>query len=156
MDIIRFFDKHPNLLPDSARVSLVKNFMTTSPLTVCADDKVSDALKKIIGDSCTGAAVVDENGKVHANFSISDLRGIATSRHYIGTLMDLSVENFLKETKRFAKLPVELSENNTLGDVIHEMTRHHIHRVHIVDPQERPIGVVTTSDILRCLSFIHG
>jgi len=156
MDIVRYVDKHSNVLPENARSSAVKSFMTTSPITVNMDDKVSDAIKKIVSDSFTGAAVVDNEGRVQANFSVSDLRGIATSRHYIGTLMDYSVENFLKETKRFAKLPVELSENHSLQQAIHELSRHHIHRVHIVDSEERPVGVVTTSDILRCLAFVHG
>lgn len=156
MDVVRYVDKHPNLIPEVTRHSQVKDFMTKPALTVSVDDKVSDAIKKIVGDSFTGAAVVDGDGRVQANFSVSDLRGIATSRHYIGTLMDYSVENFLKETKRFAKLPVELSETNNLPLAMHELSRHHIHRVHIVDTEERPVGVVTASDIIRCLSYIHG
>jgi len=153
MDVVRFLDKHPVLLPETARNSLVFNFMTTPPLTVRVDEKVSDALKRIIQDSFTGAAVVDSDGRVQANFSVSDLRGIPTSHHYLGTLMDYSVETYLKETKRFAKLPVELYETHTLGHAVHELTRHHIHRVHIIDKEERPIGVVTTSDVIRCLAY---
>ena len=37
-------------------------------------ERVADVLKRIISDSFTGAAVVNDEGKIQANFSISDLR----------------------------------------------------------------------------------
>jgi len=152
MDVIRFVNKHRDLIPENTRKSLVKSFMSTPPLTVNADDRVSDALKKIINDAYSGAAVVDEEGRVQANFSVSDLRGIPTSRHYLGTLMDFSVKQFLVETKMFAKLPVELSEDSTFEQAINEIARHNVHRLHVVDSEERPLGVVTSTDLILCLA----
>jgi CBS domain-containing protein len=100
MDVIRYLDKHWDLVPEASRNSAIKSFMTTHPITLHLDEKVSDAVKKIVGNSVTGAAVIGDDGKLQANFSISDLRGIAISTQDISTLLNMSVENFLKETKK--------------------------------------------------------
>lgn len=37
----------------------------------------------------------------------------------------------------------------TLGEVVDSIIAHHYHRVYVVDDADRPVGIVTLSDILE-------
>lgn len=41
--------------------------------------------------------------------------------------------------------------DSTLSDAIAALVRHRLHRVYVVDDEERPVGVVTATDALRKL-----
>jgi CBS domain-containing protein len=47
------------------------------------------------------------------------------------------------------RVPVTAGPSDTLSSVIELLCAAHIHRVHIVDNHRRPVGVVTTMDVLR-------
>jgi CBS domain-containing protein len=61
-----------------------------------------------------------------------------------------------------ARPPVTATPADTLSSVVELLCAAHVHRVHIVDAHRKPIGVVTSMDVLRVLlssevtAFGHG
>jgi len=146
-DIIWYYKKHFDKVPKR----YIKEIMNQNPLSLRGDMIMKDALKSIVGNSFSGVAVVDENGKIYANFSVSDLRGLDKER--LKKMLNLPLIQFLKETKgQLLKDPITLKENDTLLDTIKCMQQHHVHRIHIVDSSGKVIGIVSTTDVMKALS----
>ncbi|KAI9004696.1 hypothetical protein HDU85_000911 [Gaertneriomyces sp. JEL0708] len=111
----------------------------------------------------SAVAIIADSGSLCANLSASDLRGISQSN--IECLLD-NVYTFLEvDTRRRddqvkadqLKFVSEVRDSNadaqsipTVGEVVDLMLGSRIHRVWIVDGDDRPTGVVTLSDILGC------
>jgi len=147
MDIIWYYKKHF----DKVSKLHVKDLMIRNPLSLNGNVITKEGLKQIVGNCIAGVAVLNEHGKIYANFSVSDLRGLDKER--MKKLLNLPLNQFLKETKgALLKDPITLKENDTLSDVIKCMQQHHIHRVHIVDNTNQVIGIVTSTDVMKAIS----
>lgn len=46
--------------------------------------------------------------------------------------------------------------HTTLGEVVEYIVQQHLHRVYVVDGSDRPVGIVTLSDILELLTSGHA
>jgi len=67
-------------------------------------------------------------------------------------LMKLTVQQFLEETKQqLQKQVVTCLEETTFLEVMKLMHKNHIHRVYILDQLRKPIGVMTSLDIVTLL-----
>lgn len=51
--------------------------------------------------------------------------------------------------------PVVATPSTPLRTVITQMAMHRIHRVFIVDPKFKPVGVLSTTDIMRLIVSLH-
>jgi CBS domain-containing protein len=51
--------------------------------------------------------------------------------------------------------PVTVPPSTSIGHLAQKMVDAHIHRLVIVDPDERPIGIVSSTDILAALARAH-
>jgi CBS domain-containing protein len=122
-------------------------------------DKVFDALKGCITQGFMGCAVLDGEGRVVANLSVSDLRvcqfhllnSKGTSHLSFHQSMKETVEKFLSDMKKFAKVPICCKEKDSFESVVHSMFQNHIHRVYVVDSNNKPIGVISTTDVMKQL-----
>ncbi|KAJ3407452.1 hypothetical protein HDV05_005413 [Chytridiales sp. JEL 0842] len=97
--------------------------------------------------------IVDASGRVVANLSASDLRGITASSESLGALL-LPVFEFLEtKTRRTSEQlkPDQLRSvkgTDTLGSAARISLDSKIHRVWVEDDDEKPIGVLTLTDML--------
>jgi len=151
MDILRWITKHFDWVPFELRRSpSVSIASSTQVTTTNLKEPVIAALRKIVLNRYSGVAVIEEDGSVIANFSISDLRIL--SEHNI-KLLGHTVEKFLEEIKKFPmhKPPVTCTPDSPLEDVIKTLVNEHIHRVYVANEKGQPIGVVSTSDIVAKL-----
>ena len=98
-------------------------------------------------------AVVDKDGRLIANLSCSDLRGL--HRGNLDTLL-LPVYEFLEISSKDREgglLPDQLrnaTPDTPLDVVVNMMLESHIHRVWLTNDNDEPVGVVSITDIL-CL-----
>jgi CBS domain-containing protein len=126
---------------------------------------IADAAAFLLRHDISGAPVIDEHGKWIGVFTQNDL-----SRAVQGRLLPPEVRRTL-ETREpvvdvFAIPPEELRRTPvrafmTLGlytvfpdateeEVVHTMTKFHIHRVFVIDEEKgNLLGVITTMDVLR-------
>ncbi|ELR13996.1 CBS domain containing protein [Acanthamoeba castellanii str. Neff] len=103
------------------------------------------AFHQMLDHKVSGVAVVDDAGVLEGNISVSDLRGLAATD--LGSLL-LPVSRFLKERVK-QEVPVMCSAKTTFGTVLHRLVHHGLHRLWCTDVMQRPISVVSLTDVLR-------
>jgi len=122
------------------------------PITVQQDGSVLDALKLIAGQRILAVAVTDKDGKIVGNFSASDLKGL-----YLEKLPNFeeSVADFLKHFSPKSLTPFKLNiKGLTLSQLVHHLvsgTDHVMHRVWLVDDEDKVVGVVSLTDIMKLI-----
>jgi len=115
-------------------------------------DSVYDILKVLIKEGVHAVGLVDDTGKLQANFSASDL--IHLDKVLISDIR-LSGKEYLKKYSVSSLTPLSLlhDQSTTLADALLIFTAMGLHRVWLVDsPMDSrfsPVGVVTISDVLQ-------
>lgn len=68
----------------------------------------------------------------------------------MGNFLEAAREHLLEQgsDSPFAKAPVTCSRTDTLTDVINRLSESSIHRIYVVDEEEKLQGVVTLRDII--------
>jgi len=155
-DIVRFAAENIMWLNrPSYNMSIRELGLISSPVvSVSTSLPVREAFTFINQKYIHGVAVVDQNGKLVGNLSASNIKGI-TNRSF--PVLRLSVAEFLKRDSRrkWWRRPVCVRETETLKLAILQFSSTRKHRMYIVDNDERPIGVVSLSDIVKKLLVIE-
>jgi CBS domain-containing protein len=112
------------------------------------------AYSTLLAKDVSGVAVVDDSGSLVGCLSASDLRGSTPGRLF--QEFHLPVRKFLENSQmaRFGKTTSELDccrVGDTLGSVLERLVDVHIHRVFVVDADQKPIGVISLSEFIRQL-----
>jgi len=150
MDIVDWIAKHQEYLPTKLCDVLLGHVMVTSPVCVKLSDKVFDAFKICLKMNYHGIGVLDEQGNIAANLSVSLLKFLTPDNFH--HLLRMSVQGFLKATQGpLLKLPKTCHYNDTFCTGIKTLHNNHIHRLYITN-QDKPVGVFSTSDALALLA----
>ncbi|GFH13702.1 uncharacterized protein HaLaN_09637 [Haematococcus lacustris] len=186
-DIVKFLCAQRVKLGSLGALSLEELGMLSHKVEgVHPETSAIEALAIMSEKRLSSLAVLDPNGVILGNFSVSDMRTIV-SEHF-GALA-LPVGEFLAQEKRtefigFNRIHEEGVEGTaghrfvqnrmarqrprtpgeevgqklvlakattTLSEVMDLLVRYGIHRVYVVNEEEKPIGIVTHTDILRKL-----
>lgn len=102
--------------------------------------------EKLLTGKYSGMPVVDENNKIVGVISEFDL--LKAMDH------GKPLEKITAQEIMSAK-PICVSENTPVEDVIHIMTKHNIVRVPVVR-DEIPVGIISRSDILKCVYGVRS
>jgi CBS domain-containing protein len=154
MDAIRWMVKNFDVLSQNLRQTPVQSLMSTNPGSIEESEKLMNAIKMCVQKQYHGVPVI-QNGKLVANISVSDLREMQPKD--VSNFFNLTVGQFLKSTKKdLIKTPVTASPNTSLFEVMKLMFQNHIHRVHILDANQKLIGVVTSCDVLNKICQEQG
>jgi CBS domain-containing protein len=110
----------------------------------------------------TGAPVVDRNGFCVGVLSASDFlrwdEGLGCQHGGPHAVCEWEMEHDEEEVavdetaQQLSQAPVTVSPGETIGQLARLMHEAHAHRVVVVDDRNRPIGIVTASDILAALA----
>ncbi|KAL6065150.1 CBS domain containing protein [Balamuthia mandrillaris] len=155
-DMLRFLAQNIHLIGDAAKKSLDSYGLGRSQevISVSADDKVSHVLMQLNSKRISAVPVVDAEGKLVANFSGTDLKGL-TKKNLADLL--LPVKQFLE--KRAAPEenfqcerslhPLTVKPDASLEDAIFKLAATRVHRLYSVDEEGKPIGVVAITDLMK-------
>jgi len=146
----------PSALVDSSLEALnmvtprernVRGLMISGQLVqASAEDNLLSCLRRMALEDVIALPIVDEAGKLVANLSASDLRGV-TADSLAAVILQPAID-FVRSPGR----PVIVAQKSSrFGEVLQLLNNNHIHRVWIVDEQGKPVGVVSLSDILSKL-----
>jgi len=120
-------------------------------------DTVMDALKTMYNSNVSAIAIVDDAGKLVANFSAADVLNLE-----LGHLADLnlSIGEYLKKYSNWSLTPLAVQkEDGFLADAVILFSALSVHRLWIVDSStfERfaPIGVVTLTDMFSMFNKVQ-
>jgi len=148
MDIIRFICKNLHLIPEGLRFTSVLNLGKTGVISVKETDEIVDALATVCKYGIYGVAVLNTEGKIVGNFSVSDLRGcsVETLKH----VLKLTLNGFFTKTKTFLTKDLVYAQFDTHFEaVMQQMVQKHVHRVYITDSCQMPVSVFSTSDAVN-------
>jgi CBS domain-containing protein len=124
------------------------------PYIISHKEQAAKAFIEMTDKGFDSAAIVDDNGRLMAVISASDLKGL-TRRNCV--VLTENVENFLnRDWKRgwwVRPLTVDLSD--PLFFVVLQFVSSKVHRMYIVDDDGLPIGEVNHLDILQILLQIQ-
>jgi CBS domain-containing protein len=145
--------------------------------TLRKNESLAEAAAMLLREQVTGAPVVDDQGACVGVFSASDVVGaeekvaderrkfaessfwqsnlalpasiyasrLAEVRDKIAPVAEQPVERFMTRNL------VSALEETPLEKVVRDMVDAHVHRVIVLDDNRRPVGIVSTTDVLAAL-----
>lgn len=111
------------------------------------------ALKMMYEQNITAIGVRDhETGKLVGNISASDIEGFVVNElQYLSQPVLEYVVKSRKAHNLSAQSLVSCTGSSTLQQIMELFAREKVHRIYIVDKSEQFAGVITLSDIFKCL-----
>ncbi len=124
----------------------VGDIMTPDPIVVQADDTLQSAAQVLEENEISGVPVVDENGLLAGVLAESDLVRARATEHLWIRWSGLRVRHLMHAPVLTADASTTIEEAAVL------MERAHVHRLVVVsDDQQTPIGIISTSDLVRAM-----
>ncbi len=142
------------------------DLMSAPVLTIPEETPLREAARLLSGAHVSGAPVVDAEGRCLGVLSSSDFvcwagEGAAAVGPggkvtcFIapwGEMIDIEENPDTQIRQYMTAGPITATPATPLGEVARKMVEAHIHRVLVVDDQDRPRGIVTSTDVLAALS----
>ena len=137
------------------------DLMTTPVRTIPQGMSLREAAHLFLRDRISGAPVVDADGRCIGVLSSSDFvtwagkDGNGKVIHFIapwGEMIDIddSPDNEIRHY--MTAQPVTVAPATPIGELAQKMVDAHIHRVLVVVDQNRPQGIVTSTDVLAAVA----
>jgi len=129
------------------------NLGKKKPITVDQSVQAYQAFMEIHRHGKEGIAMVDSNGKLIANVSASNIKGM-TRRNYQLLFRPLT-QYLARDRKRgWWQLPLCTTLDTKLEHVVLQFVAAKVHRMYICDEEGRPTGEVSLSDVMAQLRDI--
>jgi predicted transcriptional regulator len=125
------------------RTVRIRDVMTPTALTLTLNSSVADAARLFTNANIGGAPVVDDGGRVVGVLSKSDI--IERSPFIPHSPRARISEAMTREA-------LTLRGSDTAMSAVRLMLSEHVHRVVVIGADEKPIGIVSTLDILQALA----
>jgi CBS domain-containing membrane protein len=136
------------------------DLMTTPVMTIPKDMPLREAARLLARSDVSGAPVVDTDGRCLGVLSSHDFviwagaEGESTS--FIapwGEIIDVADAPDDEVCHYMTKQPVTVAPTTPVGKLAQKMVDAHIHRILVVTEQNRPPGIVTSTDILAAVGL---
>jgi len=142
--------------------------ITKEAVLISEIDSFSDALKKMVSEKTNTLLVVDEEGRLSGEVSVTDLLDAVVPEYLDGdSIMEnfMSEETFQQAVLGAADKPVELFMNRdftavNLSDgllpIAANAIAHQRARIPVVDVDNRPIGIISRQGLKHILARFLG
>jgi len=124
-------------------------------VTVKSTDAAYTAFKKMKTNGISAVGVVDDSGKLVGNISASDVKLLGFNLDYFQALAFTATEYLqtVREKSGAVEEVVSIREggSDTVGVVVQKLLDKCIHRLYIVDSQDKPVSVISLTNILANL-----
>ena len=124
-------------------MALVQDIMTKNCYCMKAGDALPEVVKEFDRRSISGGPVIDEDGLVVGHLSRTGLSRRLTQSDQ--NLEELSVGDVM-ETFAF-----QVYADDTVKSLLETMLASRIHRMIVTDEEGRPVGIVTSMDLMGYL-----
>jgi CBS domain-containing protein len=131
---------------------LVGDLMAPEPVVIRADAGLGDAAKLLERHHISGLPVVDGAGMLVGVISQTDLLRARATEYLWANWQGLLVKHLMTSPA------LTIHRDQPLTVAARKMERHHIHRLVVVADSDEspPIGVISTSDLVRAMSGLPG
>jgi CBS domain-containing protein len=141
------------------------DLMVSPVVTIPPEMSLREAASLLSRSNISGAPVVDREGQCLGVLSSSDFITWAEEADEPGR--EGEIISFIapwgeviniddspnNEIRRYMTArPVTVAPDTSIGDLAQKMVDHHIHRVLVVVDQNRPCGIVTSTDVLTAVA----
>jgi len=94
-----------------------------------------------------GVAIVDHDGKLFANLSASDLKGMTRKNCVV---LNSTIAEFLKKDRKrgWWVRPIIVDRNSSLFHLMLLFVSSKVHRIYVIDDDGKPVGEINHTDIL--------
>lgn len=141
------------------------DLMTTTVVTIPEEMSLRVAARVLYQSRISGAPVVDSEGRCIGVLSATDFMSLAGGSEakaqaartagscIYSSWQVVDTEALPTDEVRWYMTPdpVTVLPLTPVGDLAHKMVDAHIHRVIVVDDQDRPIGIVSSTDVLAAV-----
>jgi len=153
-DVLKFLSSSPDYLkkfPEFTKAASKNKSLNI--VTIPIDTKAYDAFMSMYDNGVTSLAVTDKNGKLCCAFSASDLKGLKEKdfesltkpiHEYIGDIR--------KQQGMDPHFVVCATPNTPMNEIFSKMTKSNVHRVFMVDNDNKPSGVFSLTDTLQSIA----
>jgi CBS domain-containing protein len=117
--------------------------MTADPISVAETASLAEAAGILDSKKISGLPVVDESGALIGVLSQTDLVRARANQTLVSNWPGLAVGQIM------TKPALTIASTATLEEAAGEMERHRVHRLVVVDADAAPIGIISTSDLVR-------
>jgi len=130
------------------KYELVKNWMSTSVLTVSPDTKLPEAHRMMVNEEIRRLPVVDEDGRLCGIVTLGDIRGAQPSP---ATNLSTWEMTYLLANLTIAEImtpqPFTVDPEASIGTAARIMLEHRFSGLPVVDDEQKLVGIITESDI---------
>jgi len=147
-DVVKYLHSNLELLGENENKSIKElNMISTEKLVIAESDQTAISAFKLLAQNLVSAVpIVDKQGVLSGTLSVSDLKLIVDDLSPL--LLTASQYKSINEP-----LPsVECTPDSTLGSVISLLANSNVHRVWVVDENQKPISVISITNVCEFLS----
>ena len=143
----------------------VENYMNRNVISIKEEDSLENVINILLENKISGAPVVDESNKVIGVISESDLiyqdkeLKVPSFIPLLGGFIMLeSIRKFEKQLMKMSAYkanqvmscpPLTINEDSDVKEAVNIMLDNKINRLPVVDEQNKLVGIITRSDILK-------
>jgi predicted transcriptional regulator len=121
-----------------------KDLMNHEVVTISEELTLEEAAQLLAKEQISGVPVVDARGRCVGILSATDFLALWAMK---GERTDAEVRRHMTAD------PVMVGPATPITELAWKMINAHIHRVIVVDEQEKPVGVVSSTDVLAAVTF---
>ena len=121
----------------------VASLMTRNPVVVMEDDAIAGVAELLAAYEITGLPVIDGDDRLVGVISQTDLVRLRGSTLRWNGWHGLMVRDLMTTPAK------TIPASALLDEAARQLMFQHVHRLVVVDDQQRPIGVISESDIVR-------
>jgi len=121
----------------------VGEVMTANPISVTETASLAEAAGILDSNKITGLPVVDENGALIGVLSQTDLVRARANSHLVANWPGLAVGQIM------TKPALTIAATASLEEAAKMMETHRVHRLVVTSAAASPIGIISTSDLVR-------
>jgi len=145
-DIIQLIYQNPRPFKNLTSRRLIDLNLDLGPVVSVHESAfLIEALRAMLNFGISGLAVVDSNGSLVNNLSVSNFKGITKQNFF---RMEESIESlFSTRAEKFP--PVTCTMETTLEEVIEKLATNRVHRIFVVDHHFKPMNVLSLTTVMR-------
>ncbi|MBQ4851157.1 DUF294 nucleotidyltransferase-like domain-containing protein [Pseudoalteromonas sp. MMG012] len=117
----------------------ISELMSSNIITASAQVSITEAAMKMRHYGVSSLVITDEN----------TLLGIVTDRDLRNRVLASDIAPSTSIQSVMTKNPKSIFENNRAFSALHLMLKHNIHHLPVLDEAYKPLGVITSTDLLR-------
>jgi CBS domain-containing protein len=126
-----------------SKTRTVGEFMTANLISITEKASLAEAAGILDSNKINGLPVLDENGLLIGMLSQTDLVRARANQHLVSDWPGVAVGQIMTTPA------LTIAATASLQEAAKEMERHRVHRLVVTDAAATPIGIISTSDLVR-------